>query len=59
MSDLPTRTPITDPQNPTPTAVPAENAYALTYPGKHIHGTGNRRTGTPLRASDRLHHPEG
>lgn len=39
MSDLPTLTPITDPQNPTPTAVPAENAYALTYTGKNIHGT--------------------
>ena len=39
MSDLPTLTPITDPQNPHPTAVPAENAYALTYTGENIHGT--------------------
>ena len=32
MSDLLTLTPITDPKNPNPTAVPAENAYALTVP---------------------------
>lgn len=38
MSDLPTLTPITDPHNPNPTAVPAENAYALTYTGE-INGT--------------------
>lgn len=39
MSDLPTLTPITDPKNPNPTAVPAENAYALTYTGENIYGT--------------------
>lgn len=39
MSDLPTLAPITDPLNPTPTAVPAEDAYALTYTGENIYGT--------------------
>lgn len=38
MSDLPPLAPITDPLNPTPTAVPAEDAYALTYTGE-INGT--------------------
>lgn len=41
MSDLPTLAPITDPLNPTPTAVPAEDAYALTYTGE-INGTVGR-----------------
>lgn len=38
MSDLPPLAPITDPLNPTPTAVPAEDTYALTYTGE-INGT--------------------